>query len=258
MSRWATGSWSWLIFVVVLPPKNCKKTRRQEGKEKFEAELETLQADNKSGEVCWCFRVFPNVADVGAFEAGLAAAREALATSRQSEQEAQAKQAASLLYASHSHCCKVCAEGQKKVSSNRAQMNMICRKKLSSNSNEGQVSKLNTYKTYSQYIQVELDMPGGALESRGELCHRRTAGRKLGSLPHQRSQESHVNVAWKLNLHPKRNIFSSKASFFELDVTVVFGCVSIHCTIYNFTYDIHRDGLLYWKNTGILPKICRP
>lgn len=66
------------------------KTRRQEGKEKFEAELETLQADNKSGEVCWFLRVFPTVADVGAFEAGLAAAREALATSRQSEQEAQA------------------------------------------------------------------------------------------------------------------------------------------------------------------------
>ena len=49
-------------LVVVLPQKNCKKTRRQEGKEKFEAELETLQADNKSGEVCFCFRVFPNVA----------------------------------------------------------------------------------------------------------------------------------------------------------------------------------------------------
>lgn len=73
-------------------PQKPPKIRRQEGKEKFEAELETLQADNKSAEVCWCFRVFPNVADVGAFEAGLAAAREALATSRQSEQEAQAKQ----------------------------------------------------------------------------------------------------------------------------------------------------------------------
>ena len=78
-------------FSLLCFPKNLQKTRRQEGKEKFEAELETLQADNKSGEVCWFLRVFPNVADVGAFEAGLAAAREALATSRQSEQEAQAK-----------------------------------------------------------------------------------------------------------------------------------------------------------------------
>lgn len=82
-------------------------------------------------------------------------------------------------------------------------MNMICQKKLSSNSNEGQVSKLKTYKTYSQYIQVELDMPGGALESRGELCHRRTAGRKLGSLPHQRNPRMARKCSMKTEFTPK-------------------------------------------------------
>ena len=125
------------------------------------------------------FSCFPQrCPDVGAFEAGLAAAREALATSRQSEQEAQAsKQRVCYMPAT-----RIVARFKQKV-----------RKKLSSN--ESQVSKLKTYKTYSQYIQVELDMPGGALESRGELCHRRTAGRKLRSLPHQRNEESHVNVA---------------------------------------------------------------
>lgn len=119
-------------FSLLCFPKNLQKRGVKKARKSSKQSLRPCRPTTNP--VRWCFRVFPNVADVGAFEAGLAAAREALATSRQSEQEAQASKQRVCYMPATRIVARFVQKVRKKLSSNKAQMNMICQKKLSSRS----------------------------------------------------------------------------------------------------------------------------